>query len=405
MESTINREAGDKTKGFRFQKLRACIRLLEKITANGKNRFSCAIELLEDSFLADENDVPTVSVEENKIYTSSLSFNSSPIRNTVVAFLDLSFRYVHDPSLSLCFFASATVGSERPSEELLSSASVDKSTPCSILKKLIEKSELSHEEIKICHRIVLNEYAKQYASKDGGFLSAIEKWTPEELVDFVKRIEWGITSDSNDELEDRALNHVKLCPFFTNRHEELEKFILTAILDKFERLSEQEHATLKLLHVSDIELIYTQVLGKRENTKPIDPAYKNWDAIKVVDMRNLSEKIEAVSPDYLPVQLRKLIRRCALAKFEAETFGKEYVSLRRRIFDVCEEVLDEKITGHTTFDRNVVDKILKEMADKSIAMMADIGKSYSYQINDQETIKGAILSLFDECYIAFDESL
>lgn len=405
MDSTISRENGDKSKGFRFQKLRACIRLLEKLTQGGANRISCAIELLEDSFLVDENDQPAIAIEENKLYTSALTFNSSPVRNTVVAFLDLSFRYLHDPTISFWFFASATVGNERPSEATLTALGIKDLGSCSILKKLISKSPLSEEEVKICHRLVIDEYKSQYAKKASSYLSAIETWSPSTMLEFIQRIEWTITDECNDELEERALEKVRICPLFTSRHESLEKFILAAIGDLFEKLSERDGATAKLVHAADIALIYEQVLGVREQGKPHDPAHKTWNEIDIEDVRNLEEKIKAVAPRYLPKAIKTLQRRCALAKMEAETFGREYVSLRRRLFDVCEAVLAEKLTNVKEIDQSYIEEILNEMNKRSIEHLAEIGKSYSYRIQDNETIKGAILSLFDECYIAFDESV
>lgn len=403
MESFIDRAAGDKTKGFRFQKLRACMRLLEKITASGTNRFSCAIEFLEDSFLIDESGSTTVAVEENKLYTSTLSFNSSPVKNTVVAFIDLCFLFASDSSLLLCFFASASVGNERPSKQVLEAAGVETGTNCSILKKLVNKEIFSDDEIKICHRLIIDEYASQYKGKEQGFLSILLTWTPQQTVDFISRIEWSVTSDGNEELEKKALEQVRLCHHFSSQHEYLEGFILPAILDLFEKLAEKDTGPARLVHSADVELIYIRVLGSRGQLKPADPAYKAWQAIETTDIRNLTEKIVAVTPDYLPSSLKKLARRCALAKFEGETFGKEYVSLRRRIFDVCETVLAEKIINNHPLTSAMINDILAEMTERSLKMLANISRSFQYMIDDEETVRNAILSLFDECYLAFDE--
>ena len=67
MLAPISREAGDKTKGFRFQKLRAAIRLLNQIAEQPKAQTYCALEFIEDSAIL-SGDEP-VSVEENKQYS------------------------------------------------------------------------------------------------------------------------------------------------------------------------------------------------------------------------------------------------------------------------------------------------------------------------------------------------
>lgn len=406
MDSIINREASEKTKGYRFQKIRACIRLLEKINSAGSsNRFSCAIELLEDSFLVDENENPAISLEENKYYTSSLTFNAKPIRNTIVAFLDLSFRYLHDPKTSLCVFASATIGDERPSETLLTSLGIEKKEPCSILKNLIAKKDLSDDEIKICHRIVLDEYAEQYKDREGGNLGVLEKWTPKDIADFVKRIEWEITEVGNDKLESEALQKVRDCPYFSSQHEGLEEFILAAMLNRLERFSEEKGAVAKLLNTSDVELIFVLALGKRGEATHSDPAHQTWSSIKTTDMRTLEQKITDVVPTYSAKKMSALVRKCALAKYEAELFGKEYVSLRRRLYDVCEEVLNEKIDENSVIDSATVDDVLSEIKARSVVKMKSLSQTFTYQIKDEDTINGAILSLFDECYAAFDDAV
>lgn len=57
----ISREAGDKTKGFRFQKLRAAIRFLQRVQENSDGQVHCAMELLEDSVLYDGNSESLIS--------------------------------------------------------------------------------------------------------------------------------------------------------------------------------------------------------------------------------------------------------------------------------------------------------------------------------------------------------
>src|SRR5690625_1946661 len=121
----ISREAGDKKKGDRFQKLRACIRLLTAIGQDESKRIYCAIELFEDSFLIPESGESAPSIEENKNYGSALTFNSSPVKNTIVAFIDLDFRFFGDSSLRFSFYASATAGDEQFDEQLYKEAGLD----------------------------------------------------------------------------------------------------------------------------------------------------------------------------------------------------------------------------------------------------------------------------------------
>lgn len=399
----IDREAGDKKKGDRFQKLRACIRLLTEIGADKNKRIACAIELLEDSLLLCDGPDAAHSIEENKNYGSSLTLNSAPVRNTLVAFIDLDFRYFGNSPIKLCFFASATTGDERFDKSIFAKAGLSEVFNTSILKKLCAKLPLSADEMALCRASVLCEYEKQYSSHAGGNLAALSAWSAAQIGAFLERIEWVITSDGNQELENQAIDRIRQCPFFSYRHEGMEQIIVAGICDIFEKFSEQSEPIARLITTSDVENIFLKALGIQGVHKPLDPAYQNWKSIDLSDVRNLEEKIEAVVSDYSKSELVRLTRRVGLAKDEASLWQREYVALRRRIFDVCDEILyRNRVNRISTLSANDIDLILDEMVEKSMEELTRLNRTYHYRIQDTTTIRGAILSLFDECYLAFD---
>lgn len=400
----IDREAGDKKKGDRFQKLRACIRLLTEIGLDRNNRIYCAIELLEDSLLIREHGEHVPCVEENKNYGSSLTFNSSPVKNTVVAFIDLDFRFLGDSPIRFSFYASATTGDERFDKLLSERAGLATPGKTSILKKLCAKEPLSGDDLALCKTAILEEYAKQYAEIAGhGHLAAITAWTPEQFGQFLSKIEWIVTTDSNPELEAAAVDCVRKCPFYSYRHEGMESVIVGAICSEFEKRSEHGVPMARLLGTADIENIFLRTLGVQPQGKPFDPAHESWSEIDVTDMRSLQEKIEAVTSSYPPRGLRRLKLRVGLAKDEARLWQREYVSLRRRLYDVCEDILEASQSGRTSpLTPAQIDAILADMVARSMEELTRLNKTYLYRIQDENTLRGAILSLFDECYLAFD---
>jgi hypothetical protein len=402
--TVIDREAGDKKKGDRFQKLRACIRLLTEIGQDGNNRIYCAIELVEDSLLIHERGEDSACIEENKNYGSTLTFNSSPVRNTMVAFIDQDFRFLGGSPIRFSFYASATAGDERFDKSLYEKAGLAAPGKTSILKKLCGQEPLSRDELALCKASILDEYAKQYAERPGqGHLAAITAWTPEQFGQFLSKIEWIVTMDGNPELEDAAVECVRKCPFYSYRHEGMESVIVGAICSEFEKHSEHGVPMARLLGTADIENIFLKTLGVQSQEKPLDPAHNNWSDIEVTDMRSLQEKIEAVTPDYPPNGLKRLKRRVGLAKDEARLWQREYVSLRRRVYDVCEDILEASREGRTSaLTAPEVDAILADMVARSMEELTRLNKTYHYRIQDENTLRGAILSLFDECYLAFD---
>lgn len=405
MSEIISRAAGDKTKGFRFQKIRACIRLLERIAVRPDGQIYCAMEFLEDSVLIDEAAPHTVCAEENKLYSTSLTFNSKAIRNTLVAFLDLDAYYLHERSLGLAVFASATLGDEHVSADVKERAGVGSDqSKYQLLKKLAAGDQLTDDEVAIAKVIVCDEFAAQYPTDDKGRLAALSAWSTSQFRGFLERIEWSITLDTNEELKTKALDLVRKSPFFSYQHENLEVFILTSILDLLEERSQSTYLIDKMVGTSDIELLYLRCSAGRSD-KPIDPAYLSGDLDGASDKRNIAEKILAVSPHYSQQKLSKLQRRIGLAKHESQAFDREYVSLRHRVLDACEGELEKqakKIASGITPDS--VDALLDELTDKAEQRITSLSSSYKYRISDRETIRGAVLTLFEDCFLALNEA-
>lgn len=231
----ISREAGDKTKGFRFQKLRAAIRFLQRVDANRSGQVQCAMELLEDSVLYDGSADALISGEENKYYGSRISFNSSAVKNTVVAFLDLYFTFYRTGELELGVYASAELAQERitaEQREKLGYTAEQKSYD--ILKKLVQKDELTNEEIVVAFEITKAEYFKQYKDSKG-YTELVKAMPLDDFIKFIKSIDWSLTNDTNETLEEQALQLVRTCRFFTYRHQNLESYVLSSLLDELKK--------------------------------------------------------------------------------------------------------------------------------------------------------------------------
>src|SRR3569833_897702 len=81
---SINREASDKTKGFRLQKIRVIEYMLDGIATCPKPLFYSAIEHIEGIYVKDRSNDGDETLEENKNYDpgSKFTFNSHEILNT-----------------------------------------------------------------------------------------------------------------------------------------------------------------------------------------------------------------------------------------------------------------------------------------------------------------------------------
>ena len=94
MQHTINREAGDKAKGPRLQRLRCISLFLDAITKSDDPHFYAAVEHKEDVYLKDGR-TGIDYLEQNKNFDSETSFtlNSPNILNTLVGFCDMWVEY------------------------------------------------------------------------------------------------------------------------------------------------------------------------------------------------------------------------------------------------------------------------------------------------------------------------
>jgi len=401
----ISREAGDKTKGFRFQKLRAAIRFLERVQASMGGQVHCAMELLEDSVLFGGNSEFLISGEENKYYGSRISFNSAALKNTLVAFLDLYFTLQRAKELKLGVYASAEIAQERVSADFRASLNLEpKQKHYDILLKLTQGVALDAEESSVAFAIARNEYFKQYTDSSRGYRAMVEAMPLAEFSAFITAIDWSLTDDSNESLETAALQLVRTCRFFTHRHTGLEEFILSALLNELEKRSEAKLITDRLLNTDALKNIFNDILfSLSEDKLTVDPAWDEWSAVEQSDFRNLAQKIAAVCPDFNPKLLMALARSCSLARNLGADEQREMKSLLRRILDVCEVYLLTNSSGASKLTQKQVLDMIDVLVKLSEHHVASLRSRYRYGLRDAQSIKGAVLTLFDDCYLAFDE--
>lgn len=403
MPGPISREAGDKTKGFRFQKLRAAVRLLERIAAQPEAQTYCALEFVEDSALL-SGDEP-LCVEENKQYSSSLSFNSKTIKNSLVAFLDADAAFNYSGGLRFGLYASAEIADERVKLKTVQEAVPGHSeTTFQLLSKLVAGTALSDVEAAVAKRLIADEYVAQYSvrAKGAAVVPPFAAWTIETFRTFLERIDWTFASQNNEEIENRALELVRKSSFFDHRHEGLERFLLCAITDLLEKRSHQKSPIERIVGISDIKYIFLQILAQCRDDK-LDPAHLEWGHELVTDKRNFSEKVLAVAPNYPGHRLSRIARKIAVARHEKDEFGREYVSLLLRVLHACQDELDQLAsTLSPSMSEAEVDACLKALVAASVAKMNTLSITWSYRVANEDAIRGAVLSLFDDCYLAFD---
>lgn len=418
---TINREAAKTSgSGLLFQRVRAVHRLLDLISRLGKKTCYCATEFIEDSATLTVNDgIATIEIEENKKYSSGLSFNSEAIKNTIVAFADQYISHFNDSkTIDFSIFCHAQLSDEQLENSILNTAapnlplSQTKTTKLNILKKLVIKEKLTLDEITVAKLLFVDEYKKQYAiyaDKDkklitsyGGNYKTISNWDNDDFYLFLSSISFIIIESDNDTYDDVVMKCIKDCQFYDHRHYGLESIILGALESLFDRNQQDGRKFGRFVSREMVQVIFLQAGSNQNELKPIDPSWKVFESLDVSDQRNLEEKIKVVCSDIKEKKIQRLSFTATKARTNEELFGQEYVSLRCNFYEWCSEYIENNLSqlNYTTDD---LVNHLDQMTDLCYANMQQLKKTYRMSIDDKLTIRGIILTLVDDCYLAFDE--
>lgn len=418
---TINREAAKTSgSGLLFQRVRAVHRLLNLISKLGKKTCYCATEFIEDSATLVVNDgIATLEIEENKKYSSGLSYNSEAIKNTLVAFADQYISHFKDSkTIDFSIFCHAQLSDEQLDNSNLNSIapnfqlSKTKTTKLSILKKLSAKDVLSEDEITIAKSLFLEEYEKQYAvyaDKDktiitsyGGNHKVISQWSNQDFYEFLSSIEFVITETERDSYDDEVMRSIKECQFYDHRHYGLENIIFGALESLFDRNQQDDRKFGRFVNREMVQVIFLQAASNQNELKPIDPAWKIFEGLDVSDQRNLEEKLRAVCTDIKNRKIELLSFTATKARTNEELFGQEYISLRCNFYEWCSDYISVNLSqkNYTTDDLLLH---LDHMVELCYNNIQQLKKTYRMSIDDRLTIRGIILTLVDDCYLAFDE--
>lgn len=407
MTELINREASEKTKGFRLQKFRAISLILEAIEKSDSAHIYAAIEHQEDIYL--NNSSKTASLEkfeENKNYSaySSFTLNSPEVLNTLVSFLDIYIKWGMSENLFLGFYSTNKIGKEHSTTSSL--VQKIKFPPVPLLNYLKEKDFKAPNHIEILAKVISAEYKNQYNT--GGNYNLINSFSEDEWIRFFNRIDWKFEQPNEIQLKQLVLEQIKNCKFYNNMHFNKEEFILDSLLENFDEKQMNKDLTEKFVTSSDIELIFKKIEGlSKAECKVADPVHKLWDEISLPsDKRNLIDKILSVYKNFDENKIGMLSRRLQRSKLEAETFkdDKSFLSMRYRIYEKCEAELAKMIeTNRQSFDNKLIMKWIDDLKDVAKNEINSLSNEFYYSFQSESIVEGIILDLFDKCFLAFDD--
>lgn len=405
MAKTINRDAGDKTKGFRLQRLRAISLLFDQMEKND-DRISvfASTEYLDDVYIKKVSPDGIITYTEgDKNYDKSkkFSFMSREVTNSLIIFLDNWLNCKMSDTLYYCFYTNIQYTYEKDKTETIKKLGI--MLPEKPILDYLTAYEFNEEVIECIKKRLLYEYEEQYKNKEGnGYLEVIKEFKYAKWVSFFSRISWQFGQYDEKELEVALIDKLKNRSFLTNidvlGNEDL---IINLLENKFGANEKYNDAMSKHVTSADVQVILLRI-AKDTVKKDSDPIYSVWANLEPpTDNRGLKDKIFDVDKDYKKRKLGLKARGIASIKEEFKQISEqEQGSYRYRVFEACQRRLNELLDKEIPVD---VDCWLEELFEASKKHLEDKSKDYSYVIQSDDAIQKVILELIDSCFLSFDE--
>lgn len=404
--SIIDREASEKTKGFRLQKLRMLELIIDELEIHENILVYGAVEFYEDVLIhsGSKTDSET-KLEEDKNYNpnSAFTLNSPSILNTFVSFLDLwLFKTELDPNTRFVFYSTNKIGKERETEFSKKEGLLFPETP--VLNLLSEKKLLEPGFLKIVRKIVQNEYKEQYKVKNPKRITSIESLRDEDWLIFLSQIDWNFNEQDDKILKGIVLDKIKKSKLFNVSLEGKEEIIFNELIEK---VDERQHCKIfsdRLLNCSDVRNAFLRAELGIANPRTEDFVWKQWEKLSPPETRNLIEKIQAVSKSYSNKNIRlKTLKasRGILTNKEYEK-DKKFLSIRYRVYEACVEKLAEyELNNEISEDE--INIIFDDLILFGLKKIEQLQANYNYyNIGKEDIIEGVVYELFESCFLAFD---
>jgi hypothetical protein len=409
MKKSINRDAGDKFKGVRLQKLRVIELMLDAISRSENVQIYGAIEYGDDVFLSTTtSDVSTAYYEQNKNYSDTVKFtlNSIEILKALVNFLDIWIeKGMSGKNICMGFYTTCGYGKEMSTAYIKSSNLNLPSEP--YLKILSYNEPLCTQDLATLKSIVIKEYEKQYEDKQGmGFLEDIKKFSDAKWREFLKTIHWRFGSVDDVVLTAELIEKIRKSSYFTSSLNGKEELILDTLVELVEKKQAVQDVTEKFVHASDVKNVFLEIDAGNIRKKD-DPIYEIWNNLpEPGDKRNILDKIKAVCPNYKGRSLNLMAQKATAGLIEKRNFesDKNFQSFRYRIYNACQTELIQiiELSENRTFSEAELVEIVDRLFRKAESTINDLEKVFNYSYTSNTIIENVIVELFDSCFLAFN---
>ncbi|MBU3101915.1 MULTISPECIES: hypothetical protein [Clostridium] len=402
----INTDAEASIKGIGLQKMRAVERLIKALLEDRKSIY-CTIEHIDDVLEIDMgSDITKYITEQNKVYSTPFSINSEEIKNSLRIFFDNWRKVEQSENIVFVFYTNTKVAKEKKVGVL---KEISEPLPTeSILQLLIEKKY--DKAFPFALPVFKDYYIQQHKKHSNGDNSYYEKLiegiTNDEWELFFNLIEWRFGEETEQEIRGRIKEYVmELCIRYNTDIKFCDK-IIACLLDMIESRALEKDFLMKIVHVSEVKIIFFEFIRKVKVEERLDPLYPKWDQIKCDDVRNLQEKIYTVCPEFDEDIIQELEDDYVEGIYEQQRYVeiKEVKAYNYRIYKVCKRIVNRVIKEKQgKFLQEEVEGIFEQLADEAERVINDKAKTYKEPYLDRDMVKKTIIILFQDCFLALDK--
>lgn len=252
----INREAGDKTKGFTLQKQRAIALFFDEIKSNPNAHVNVAIEYKGDVYLQNDK---SGYVEEQKNYDKeeAFSLNSPQILNTLAYFLEIWLATKKSKNIKFGFYSTSKIAKESNTNIV---RTLEITLPKEkILKLLIERNFSKDNLLDSVKKYLVKKYNDQYEEDISNELDNSS------LTTFLNSINWYFDQDNEKEYKGEVIKRIKEAEFsssFTNSYQ--PEFVYASLMVALEEKQDEIDIILKFLNKVSVENVFLKVAAGQE---------------------------------------------------------------------------------------------------------------------------------------------
>lgn len=404
-----NRDASDKYKGFRYQKIRLAKRMLELINEDENTNIIAIPEYKDDSFFVDKNGIHIL--EQNKEYSKCFTLNSNEIKKSIINFLDYYLQAEESNCIHFIFYTNVNYTTEAESDitKKLGLTLIDDP-----ILSFLEKKNYTDEIIEFVSKFITEAYKRDYKIDDEESKTCninyirIKDMTKEEWKIFLNTIDFEFGQVNLEKMEEEIEKDIRKCKFFGIEHLNKIQNIKSRLLDDIDRKMSQKDWLQRIINKDTIKLIYLECGNSKDALKE-DNTYKMWAMIKEKYLddsyRNLEEKIRAVAPDVSKKTIRRHNLSVTSGNISIDGIEKNNAdSLRVRVYQAMAEFFSLEMDEKDTYTDEEISRLISTIQRYVINNVSGLKEDYNYGLKNNTIIGELVLMLIDECFYAFDDN-